>query len=138
VFYLSLSRGTSIQLLMAKCERRACIATVIRLTYIVQLVNANTEINEKILISPAPNVFIWTIVEPGIGILAACGATLRPLLQYFKFSGLSDSSDNSTSRWPQPRTSWHELSHIREERLKRGTNLGSKDDASSDVALCGS
>jgi hypothetical protein len=80
-------------------------------------------------------VLIWTIVELGIGILATSAATLRSLLQYFKFTGLSDSSQGSGGR-ARSHSSWHELSRVQEEGLSVNKGMDRKSATVSDMALC--
>jgi hypothetical protein len=65
-----------------------------------------------------PVFMLMTVVEPGIGTLAASAATLRPILQYFKFTGLSDSGGSGCGAWPRSHSSWHQLSRIQEAPVK--------------------
>ena len=52
----------------------------------------------------ARKVFLWSIMEPGVGILVACGPTLRPPLEkIFKLAPiLSSSSRNKSGKSSKP------------------------------------
>jgi len=52
-----------------------CLATIIRMPFIMALARADDFLWETV------DIAIWSTVEPGVGISAACVATLRPLLQ---------------------------------------------------------
>ncbi|KIW07958.1 uncharacterized protein PV09_01859 [Verruconis gallopava] len=53
----------------------ACIATIVRMPFIMSLYKDSDFLYETI------DIALWSNVEPGVGIAAACIATLRPLLQ---------------------------------------------------------
>jgi hypothetical protein len=53
----------------------ACVATIVRMPFILNLYKDNDFLYETI------DIALWSNVEPGVGIAAACIATLRPLLQ---------------------------------------------------------
>ncbi|KAF2092256.1 hypothetical protein K490DRAFT_61696 [Saccharata proteae CBS 121410] len=70
------------------------------------------------------DIAIWSTIEPGIGITAACIATLRPLLKHLLYrTGLSSDERTNTNPWPsngQTRTGYvrslslsHNLNHLR-------------------------
>lgn len=74
------------------------------------------------LIGAAADVSIWSAVEPGIGIIAGCIATLRPLLQSILWrTGLSSSEPASIPLKRQSRFGYHR-SHGQEEL--RPDNIG--------------
>ncbi|KAK6222612.1 hypothetical protein LQW54_000792 [Pestalotiopsis sp. IQ-011] len=73
-----------------------CIATIVRFPYLYSL----TDISD-FLYSTA-DVAIWSTVETGLGITAACVATLRPLLKTF-FGGSSARGNGTSAR----AAGWH-------------------------------
>jgi hypothetical protein len=69
------------------------ISSLIRLVYVPGLKNGPN------FFSNAINIGIWSIAEPGFGILAACLATLRPLFRFMVEKARSiHSTGNSSSR----------------------------------------
>jgi hypothetical protein len=63
---------------------RGGIASCIRFKYIPKLANASLT-----FFADAQNIAIWSTVEPGLGIMAGCLATLRPLFRTFLRSALT-------------------------------------------------
>ncbi|KAJ6438087.1 integral membrane family protein [Purpureocillium lavendulum] len=61
----------------------ASIATLIRLKYLNRLQDADD------LLFTATDAMIWTLVEPGVAIIASGLATIRPLLRAIKVSGFT-------------------------------------------------
>lgn len=53
------------------------LATLIRMPFIVKLTHSDDFLYATV------DIAIWSTVEPGVGIAAACAATFRPLLQTF-------------------------------------------------------
>jgi hypothetical protein len=52
----------------------ACVATVVRMPFILNLAKTDDFLYKTV------DIALWSNVEPGVGIAAACVATLRPLL----------------------------------------------------------
>ncbi|WKT53950.1 hypothetical protein QSH57_004534 [Fusarium oxysporum f. sp. vasinfectum] len=57
----------------------ASIATIIRATYIPKVLESEDFLYKTTMFS------VWSVVEPGVGIVAACMATLRPLYQLVRY-----------------------------------------------------
>ncbi|KAF2083835.1 hypothetical protein K490DRAFT_76255 [Saccharata proteae CBS 121410] len=69
-------------------------ATLVRLPYIKGMVSHSDFLWTTV------DMAIWSTIEPGIGITAACIATLRPLLQhFFHHSGLSTAERTNTNNF---------------------------------------
>jgi len=76
---------------------RGSTATIIRIPYI------STFNNQADFLYATVDVAIWSTVEPGIGIVAGCVATLRPLLQLILHkAGMRSTAgvNNATSSLP--------------------------------------
>lgn len=67
----------------------ASVATLIRLKYLVEL----GEYKDQLYTST--NAMVWTIIEPGIAIVAASLVTIRPLLNALHFKGFNSSKNTS-------------------------------------------
>ncbi|KAH8746846.1 hypothetical protein BGZ57DRAFT_972142 [Hyaloscypha finlandica] len=70
----------------------ASVATLIRLRYIIEL----TDISD--ILHSGTTAMVWTLVEPGVAITAACLVTMRPLLRALKFPGFE--SDPAAQHTP--------------------------------------
>jgi hypothetical protein len=55
----------------------ACVATMVRMPFILNLTHTDDFLFKTL------DIALWSNVEPGVGIAAACIATLRPLLHVF-------------------------------------------------------
>lgn len=80
----------------------ASIATLIRVKYLIDLENVDDLLCKYFLVGRTVNkanvntdagtdALIWTIIEPGLSIVAASIATLRPLLKALKVIGFGSS-----------------------------------------------
>ncbi|KYK55661.1 integral membrane family protein [Drechmeria coniospora] len=69
----------------------ASFATLVRLKFLSGI----EEMND--LMFTATDAFVWTVVEPGVAIIASSLATIRPLLRAMKIRGFQSSDDDSPS-----------------------------------------
>ncbi|KAL7962439.1 hypothetical protein V8C34DRAFT_183537 [Trichoderma compactum] len=69
----------------------ASIATLIRIKYLSSLQDTND------LLFSATDVMIWTIIEPGVAIVASSLATIRPLLRAMKIRGFESTGRRTRS-----------------------------------------
>ncbi|RDW59065.1 hypothetical protein BP5796_11989 [Coleophoma crateriformis] len=69
----------------------ASVATLVRLVYLANVANFDD------ILYTATDTMLWTIAEPGIGIIAASVMTLRPLLRAMKVSGFSTAEPSGKS-----------------------------------------
>ncbi|KAL3422852.1 integral membrane family protein [Phlyctema vagabunda] len=87
----------------------ASIATLIRLRYLVDLTKT-----EDILYA-GTNPMIWTLIEPGVAIIAASLITIRPLLRALRLRGFGSTDPSSNG----PREGSHHLSLRNDEWSSR-------------------
>lgn len=66
----------------------ASVATLIRLKYIVELGNNSDGLYT------GTSAMVWTLVEPGVAITAACLVTIRPLLRVLKLAGFESTPED--------------------------------------------
>ncbi|KAM6487116.1 hypothetical protein HDV62DRAFT_143402 [Trichoderma sp. SZMC 28011] len=69
----------------------ASIATLIRIKYLSSLQDTSD------LLFSATDVMIWTIIEPGVAIVASSLATIRPLLRAWKIRGFESTGRRTRS-----------------------------------------
>ncbi|KAJ4856261.1 hypothetical protein T069G_09629 [Trichoderma breve] len=69
----------------------ASIATLIRIKYLSSLQDTSD------LLFSATDVMIWTIIEPGVAIVASSLATIRPLLRAWKIHGFESTGRRTRS-----------------------------------------
>ncbi|KAJ4388578.1 hypothetical protein N0V93_006036 [Gnomoniopsis smithogilvyi] len=69
----------------------ASVATLIRVRFLADL----TDVDD--ILYAGTNPMVWTLVEPGVAIVAASLVTIRPLLRQMRFSGF-DSAERSRNR----------------------------------------
>ncbi|KAJ4416172.1 hypothetical protein N0V82_006932 [Gnomoniopsis sp. IMI 355080] len=69
----------------------ASIATLIRVKFLVDLTDTDD------ILYAGTNPMVWTLVEPGVAIIAASLVTIRPLLRQMRFKGF-ESTQRSRSR----------------------------------------
>ncbi|KAF6827651.1 integral membrane protein [Colletotrichum musicola] len=84
-------------------------ATIVRAFYIPTLLEGNNFLNKT------TNFALWSTVEPGIGIVAACIATLRPLYQLV-LSKMGRSSSGRSGPW---REVWRQRHQARRGETSR-------------------
>ncbi|KAI9830648.1 MAG: hypothetical protein M1819_005458 [Sarea resinae] len=77
-----------------------CVASIVRIYYLVRL---QTQIDLTWIMG---SVFIWSSVEPSIGILSACLPVLRPLLRIVFRGYFNHSNKHTTSHDLEPTTGW--------------------------------
>lgn len=88
----------------------ASVATLIRLKYLIELADYSDQLYT------ATHAMVWTIIEPGIAIVAASLVTIRPLLNAWNLKGFG--SSKNTSNYGQ-----HGYGYGRNQ----GINLGAQD-----------
>ncbi|KAI0167989.1 integral membrane family protein [Pestalotiopsis sp. NC0098] len=96
----------------------ASVATLIRLKFLADL----TQLDD--LLFATTDTMIWTIVEPGVAIVAASLITIRPLLRAWRVRGFV-STENTKRTDP--------ISHGHGNRASGMPSLGSKDRTNIDV-----
>ena len=72
----------------------ASVATLIRLKYLIELADPSDQLYT------ATHAMVWTIIEPGIAIVAASLVTIRPLLNSWNLQGFG--SSKNTSNYGRP------------------------------------
>ncbi|PVH72145.1 hypothetical protein DL98DRAFT_470789 [Cadophora sp. DSE1049] len=89
----------------------ASIATVVRLKYLS--VKSVVQIDKNInTLYELTHSFIWNVVEVGVGIAAACLATLRPFLKHLNILGFS-SNNYDARRYPTSKSGTRDGYHVR-------------------------
>lgn len=69
----------------------ASVATLVRLKYLVDLTTDHD------ILYRGTEAMVWTLVEPGVAIIAASLVTVRPLLRTLDLSGFEDSGEGGAS-----------------------------------------
>ncbi|KAF2139481.1 uncharacterized protein K452DRAFT_61114 [Aplosporella prunicola CBS 121167] len=100
-----------------------CVASIIRIYYLAKL---NEAIDATFAIGPA---FVWTTVEPAVGIVSACLPTFRPLFRKAKALGSTiprismPTYPSSSQRTASEPKTWH-----RQTEIELGEGRGYDDD----------
>ncbi|KAH6648858.1 hypothetical protein BKA67DRAFT_576053 [Truncatella angustata] len=98
----------------------ASIATLIRLKFLADL----TDLDD--LLFATTDAMVWTLIEPGVAIVASSLVTIRPLLRAWKIRGFSSTGNTSSKK-----TGTGPLSYGQRSNIMPG--FGSKNLASTDV-----
>ncbi|CAN8095686.1 unnamed protein product [Discula destructiva] len=94
----------------------ASIATLIRVKYLIDLTDADD------ILYAGTNAMVWTLIEPGVAIVAASLVTIRPLLRQLRLKGF-ETSERSRSRnfWPRYGRSTGGFSESSGKKLSKGS-----------------
>ncbi|KAI9741126.1 MAG: hypothetical protein M1834_002839 [Cirrosporium novae-zelandiae] len=111
IYHLQISKGKRLSISgIMLLGGFVCVASVVRISYLVTL---QTAIDVTWIMGP---VFIWSSVEPAIGILSACLPLMRPLIRFFIHDFLGSSNKRSNTGGLESTQGW--MSNRNRSKLK--------------------